>query len=100
MYSGIEGHDLDAVSSFDCLLEFCAERKMLANVRFHASGHAAAENYRLYPRSFIGNFDEFLALWNSSHLIACNPSVFPFVGPAIQFHEQRIVHSLPEFNAQ
>lgn len=73
MYSGIEGHDLDAVSSFDYLFEFCAERKMLANVRFHANGHATAENYRFYPSRVIGKFDKFRFLRNSPHRVTREP---------------------------
>ena len=99
MYSGIEGHDLDAVPSLDCLFEFCAEGKVFANVDFHAYGHAAAENYRFDPSRFIGNFDEFFSLRNSPHRVTGEPSILPFVGPAIQLYEQGITYTLPELYA-
>ena len=87
MYLRIEGYDVDAVSSFDCLLKFRAEREMLANMLFHVNGHATAENYCFYPSRIIGNFDKFRILRNSPHRVTREPPILPFVGPAIQLYE-------------
>src|ERR1700722_16857600 len=61
----IKRNYVNAVSHFDCLLEFCRERKLLTDVSLYVGGRAATENDRLHPLARIRNSDEIVAARNS-----------------------------------